>query len=526
MEEEEDDFLPEHRGKRRNRAPRIEDIKYVGDKPDLTPFILPTYEALEVLQLPEDTYELSLYIDCAMQVVEKAAMTGEIKVSSFSRISQELARFFLTRRHTVAGDQLMRQSLWLLRSRVDYLIYHAKKTPNYGVDPTLQAYLESRQIYTTRGSLVKTTQIVFWDLMMALVERFNYLKYNPLLSRLVDYLYTAWGRFTFLAEKNPRVLNHIVLSEKTSDQQYVRCSENFIDDTEMLFSGLHKRLLFAEYLMKNKTVVVPKLGRNGIQGFFKWIIEMTSNQFRDIVIKKFRRRVHNGHVYVGERERCSREEALPIAAASANRAISMYRESFADQLSAFCSTDPIPKLIERNQKLFTGAPDEGEMDLLGLAVREVDVDFELLALMCLDCYFSTKSFSIEKYVWFRWEDEETLPLYDCSLFYDERFQREEPSKHFPMLVQYFNEFAVLFRGTLYIAPDIISCFAQWVRVAQEAEDVRGKLPDGKADTHELFRILWPDENIVNITADPYAAEAMEVEDKREDTTHNIKIVKF
>ena len=394
-------------------------------------------------------------------------------------------------------DPEHRRLLWALRCRIDHTIYmHTNKDKTFGATRQLLSYMEARGMLISRGNIVNYSQVTFWRMMMILSERFNYLRHHPMLVHLVDCLLICCSKFTLLVEKDPRLLNHPSHSEKTSSG-FTRVNETFFDDTERLFVGLHRRLLFAEFLQHNQ-VKLDDISKEGKVNFFIWMRSLTESTFKDIIRKQFVQNLFNNHVWADEKDRLNIEDRF--GELSASRAVSKYRPPFIEKMSVFTTSAPIPRMVASSESLLlTGFREEHYTDPLGLAIREVDVDFELLTMVVLKCYFlASASFPIDPYVWMRWEENDALPLYHISRFTAGKFHRMDTSERFPIFVQYFNEIGIFFRGTLYVTDNIVATVAHWVRLAEE--NLGGKLPDSPtANTHELYKRLWPEKAIEEIT---------------------------
>ena len=484
------------------RRKKLKQIQY--KKPDniINPKIETSFEFLVNTDIPKIKYQRSEYLHTAMVLLEdflyemslssndknKANMIKnkqERLIPLIGKLGEKLFNYSMSNRNSLKLKH--RVLLFCVRTRLD-LIYHnftmySTNDQKFGNYQTFKV-MNKIGIFESDKCIIDYDLNTLWSTITRLISKFNTLYYHSELSYLVKCLYLCSCKFITIISDNLSLFNNILFRRKLPDSNNYCVNEQFIEETERVFFGLQFRLSIHESF---KTIsLVERLNVESKITLRKWLCEkiLDNSSYMEFIEKDLGKLIYDWRVLIGEDERYKKEERF--GEAKGYNIIAKYRAIEIDKtIEMLNSNDVIEKIMNRllpTQMEIDKANNKKTVILEEGHNHYVDVDCSGVAIIVATYKFdgilqSDSRFS-DQFVIFR--NQLSFPISD-------KLMRSK----FPVIIQTFNEFNVLYKERLYVCPDFASCFAMWVKIVCEDPDIDGMLSGENANLLDIYELLFP-----------------------------------
>ncbi len=412
------------------------------------------------MPVPVYTEEFALYADRLMKLVEKVLATEKVPLEHLKNVSQHLRRFSLEQRSFLKDDEF-RCILWVLRSRVDWILHQTEKKDYSGHFKDLHD-LTKQQLLISKKSVSSFDLKTFWGSLQNLISKINFIKYNKTLEWYVQCLYLR--NATFLIRSSPKadVMNDPTYCTKLEDNGEYCCNTEHILQTDRIFSALFR--MFELKSIVPVAMIAEPLQHKRRDALYKWLVSGVKGPHHNFIDRDYNDKIFGWYVLPGEADRFRSEERFIECTPQA--IISKHRQAHIDvilhKMDKHTYLQDFLAYLKPTKK--EGDVDDEDYYELSYLVPppEINQDVDQLFLITASYLLSaTFEFPLEAYI--KRQEQVHFP-------WRKNYTPLDPT---PYMIQIFQEFHVLLpNGSILQCPDIQTCFYQWLRRMALVQDIR------------------------------------------------------
>ena len=420
-------------------------------------------EKLDEESVPNLKHRRSEYLHAVNVLIEETVENNGGKNSNFAKIDRiydRLHLYAMTNRQSLSQEH--RELLWIVRVRSSVITHRKSRVKRHGDLDTLESLINRGLIASTKNVHDYSLREL-WRALMLLISKFNRLRYSDDIKYYVECLLECCGKFFFITAHNSNgVLNHPLFIEKNEGDQLYCINDAFITESERVFYGLQRRIFVHSSFTR---IVRPPLDAEcSINAVYKWMRKCIDGPFLEYVEKDLRAELYEWHLYVGERERYIHEE--PFGDPKAYNIVAKWRPDHTDQcIDQLNETGSVRKVLDRMLE----PPGDNAI---------VDIDLEGLCIIIANYLFDSIFVSGKRL--------RQRSIVTCDQLTPPAMPVHPDRSRFPWIVQSFNEYGVYYDGTLRLFDNFARCFAEWVKIACEDEQIKGVFPGEPQFVNLLF----------------------------------------
>lgn len=447
-------------------------------------------------------------------------------VEHWRTISYVLRDYVRANRETMKKSD--RKFLWIIKCRVDYLLILQNIEVFNKLDDMLNKSETRKKIQQylimPQGRISDYSISIYWQALSNLVYRIVFIPYTKLLNDYIKMLYCKCCKFLSVATPRIDTMDYEFLRKPANggdpNAKMILYSVNsrFMIETERIFFGFEESINF--HLNVAKEIIPMKPESSDMKRIFRNIVTtIASDPIYEKELKRFvRDNIYDQRICVGEVDRFKDE--FKNLDCTGYIIATKYREDTVKLVSNILAHNMPRKVLDRHELFFHIAGqykseydrqtkfyrrknnepvkvnEQDEIDEYDPMSYEreckfFDIEYNLMCIQALTYYLSRieDKFKFEHFVFLKSKKKSLMAL--------------KISDRFPVLIQSFNTFNILYKNKLYVEPDFETCFIHWVQLVATDKSINGVLFDTKGNISSVYQMFFPDNKSVihNINKD-------------------------
>lgn len=439
-------------------------IRFDSERPDDSPFV----NELFVLcndQIPTEKHRMVQFFHSVMVSLENF-MLGEgdddLSRESIKKLADMFKQYAIENRNKLSKAN--KQVLWMIQTRMDWLIYLINGEVD--CEKMDNQYLLDNNMLVSKQHPFQYSIDVLWRAIKVVIERLNTLRYNKVLEDYIHVLYLRCAHLTWISSPEKVLFNNVVYARKLSSTEFC-INDTFLIETERIFRDIWKRFYrwrdLGPVIKMNDFPVANKVA------FGKWASDISRGLFRSNMEREFRESIYDDYVFVSEMERYL-EETPDFGSPNSFAIIARYRQKQIDDLSKLLAE---PNFIEN----ILDGRERTKKD-----VHKVDINYDSLCRTFVRYFFDSHVGSRENMDDYFYSGRSTVSNETII----------QSSFKFPLLVQLFREYGVIYKGSTVTYSDLGQCFMAWTKTVCEEEEISGRFPNSSASVIPLYDVFFPE----------------------------------